>query len=276
MSRPRLATGHDSCAVAAHFPRLSLSAGLSLIYGEEGSSPHFFTENQEENNMELRLITEPGDREVFATRMSQARAFRNGGFRETEKSCIGKIHLQFGNTYALFDDDSPHPDQMIAGFIVHDQASFALSHSKPDFSQYRPEAVFEIGEMWSLAKGAGICAQYGAVILLGLMQAQAVVGYAIIKPWDLSGFYRDLVPVGEPIEWPYARTLDGGQIFCRAMVSEGEHLQRWIRRVWATGFQTRDQHRLVRFPANVGQEVVEIAVPELRMTTDAKNGAAAG
>src|ERR1700683_2579071 len=150
---------------------------------------HTFAKSQEENNMELRLITEPGDREVFASRMSQARAFRNGGFRETDKSCIGKIHLQFGNAYGLFDDDSPHPDQMIAGFIMHDQASFALSHSKPDFSHYRPEAVFEIGEMWSLAKGAGICAQYGAVILLGLMQAQAVVGYAIVKPWDLSGFY---------------------------------------------------------------------------------------
>ena len=71
--------------------------------------------------------------------------------------------------------------------------------------------------MWSLAKGAGICAQYGALILLGLMQAQAVVGYTIVKPWDLSGFYRDLIPTGDPIEWPYARTLDGGQIFCRAM-----------------------------------------------------------
>ena len=222
--------------------------------------------------MELRIITDGREREVFANRMTQARAFRNGGFRETEKSCIGGIHLQFGKAYGLFDEDSPHPDQMVAGFIMHDLASFALSYSKPDFSKYPPEAVFEIGEMWSLAKGAGICAQRGAVILLGLLQAQAVVGYAIVKPWDLTAFYRDLVPTGEPIEWPYARTLEGGQIFCRAMVSEGEHLRRWISQVWATGFVTRDEHRVVRFPANVGEPTSEVISVETRMPSESENG----
>src|SRR5579862_6905243 len=152
-------------------------------------SNEIFPKGEEVVNMLLRLVTEGREREIFATRMTQARAFRNGGFRETEKSCIGRIHLQFGKSYALFDDESDEPDRMIAGFIMHDQASFALSHAKPDFSHYRPESVFEIGEMWSLAKGAGLCAQYGCVILLGLMQAQAVVGYAIVKPWDLTHFY---------------------------------------------------------------------------------------
>ena len=222
--------------------------------------------------MELRVITEGREREVFTNRMTQARAFRNGGFRETDKSCIGKIHVQFGKAYALFDDDSAQPDQMIAGFIMHDRASFALSHSKPDFSQYPPEAVFEIGEMWSLAKGAGMCAQRGAVLLLGLLQAQAVVGYAIVKPWDLMAFYRELVPVGEPIEWPYARTLEGGKIFCRAMVSEGEHLRRWISQMWSTGFETRDDHRVVRFPANIGEITRDIASVDARLTTDSQNG----
>jgi hypothetical protein len=245
-----------------------------LIYGHERINSHFFSNGQEVDDMQLRLVTEGREREMFATRMTQARAFRNGGFRETDKSCIGRIHLQFGKSYALFDDESDQPDQMIAGFIMHDQASFALSHAKPDFSQYRPETVFEIGEMWSLAKGAGLCAQYGAVILLGLMQAQAVVGYAIVKPWDLSGFYRDLVPTGEPIEWPYAKTLEGGQIFCRAMVSEGEHLQRWIQRVWATGFETRDHHRIVCFPSDVGQESVEVTPATVTHSTgESENGA---
>ena len=54
--------------------------------------------------MELRIITDGHEREMFANRMTQARAFRNGGFRETNKSCIGSIHLQFGEAYALFDD----------------------------------------------------------------------------------------------------------------------------------------------------------------------------
>ncbi len=225
--------------------------------------------------MELRMITDGHEREMFANRMTQARAFRNGGFRETNKSCIGSIHLQFGEAYALFDDESSEPDKMIAGFIMHDQASFALSYSKPDFSHYPPEAVFEIGEMWSLAKGAGMCAQLGAVLLLGLKQAQAVVGYAIVKPWDLTGFYRDLVPVGEPIEWPYARTLEGGKIYCRAMVSEGEHLRNWISRVWSTGFETRDGHRAVRFPANIGETSDSVSIePQPQMTRESQNGAA--
>ncbi len=226
--------------------------------------------------MELRVITEANEREEFANRMTQARAFRNGGFRETGRSCISSIHLQFGTAYALFDEESREPDKMIAGFIMHDLASFALSYSKPDFSHYPPETVFEIGEMWSLAKGAGTCAQLGAVLLLGLLQAQAVVGYAIVKPWDLTAFYRDLVPTGEPIEWPYARTMEGGKIFCRAMVSEGEHLRRWISRVWSTGFETRDGHRAVRFPASIGETSHDTAdtVPmAAHMATGSENGA---
>ena len=224
--------------------------------------------------MELRLVTERHEREMFANRMTQARTFRNGGFRETAKSCIGDIHLQFGRAYALFDDESDEPDKMIAGFIMHDQASFALSHAKPDFSQYPPESVYEIGEMWSLAKGAGMCAQLGAVALLGLFQANAVVGYAIVKPWDLTGFYRDLVPTGDPIEWPYARTLEGGKIFCQAMVSQGEHLRRWVERVWSTGFETRDSHRIVRFPANIGQVEADIVPIQPRISRESENGTA--
>ncbi len=212
--------------------------------------------------MELRLLTMETERRVFTERMTQARAFRNGGFKETDRSCIGRIHIQFGRMYALFDDGGPHPDQMVAGFIMHDLGSFAQSYPKPDFSQYLPQYVFEIGEMWSLARGAGTLAQRGAVLLLGLLQAQAVVGYAIVKPWDLTMFYRDLVPVGEPIEWPYARTLEGGKIHCRAMVSEGEHLRQWINRMWATGFETHDNHRRVRFPDYIGElpETEEVIV----------------
>jgi len=136
---------------------------------------------------------------------------------------------------------------------MHDLGSFAQSYPRPDFRHYAPERVYEIGEMWALAKGAGTRAQRGAVLLLGLLQAQAVVGYAIVKPWDLTVFYRELVPTGKPMEWPYARTLDGGKIFCRAMVSEGDHLQRWVEKMWETGFETRDGHRLVRFPSYIGE-----------------------
>lgn len=190
---------------------------------------------------------------MFAERMEQARITRNGGFRETPRSSVGRIHLQFGQMYGLFDDVGPHPDQMIAGFILHDLASFAQSYPRPDFSHYSPERVYEAGELWSLAKRAGTLLQRGGMILLGLLRAEAVVGYAIVKPWDLTAFYKDLVPTGDPIDWPYAKTLDGGSIFCQAMVSEGEHLRRFVDRVWATGFQTYDNHRRIRFPEYVGE-----------------------
>ena len=48
--------------------------------------------------------------------------------------------------------------------------------------------------------------------------------YPIFKPWNLSGSYKNFVRAGEPIEWPYARTLDGGKIYVQAMVLEGEAL----------------------------------------------------
>jgi hypothetical protein len=201
--------------------------------------------------MELRLLTDGRDREAFVERMTQARATHNGGFRETADSCIAKIHMQFGRMYALYDDESAHPEQMAAGFIMHSLSSFAQSYPQPDFSRYTPDSVFEIGEMWSLARRGGNNAQRGAVILLGLLQAKAVVGYAIVKPWDLTMFYKDLVPTGDPIDWPYARTIEGGKIYCRAMVSEGDHLRNWVYRVWETGFETRDGHSRVRFPAEI-------------------------
>jgi hypothetical protein len=224
--------------------------------------------------VELRLLTTDAERRIFIDRMTHARAVKNGGFRETERSCVGRIHMEFGRMYALFDDAGPHPDQMIAGFIMHDLASFAQSYPKPDFSCYSPQYVFEFGELWSLARGAGTILQRAGVLLLGLLQAQAVVGYAIVKPWDLTMFYRDLVPVGEPIEWPYARTLDGGKIYCRAMVSEGDHLRAWVNKVWATGFETHDNHRRLRFPDYIGEvpQSEELIVAPTRQ--EETNGAA--
>ncbi len=204
--------------------------------------------------MELRLIVSESEKRTFAERMAQARTTRNGGFRETPCSNMGRIHLQFGQLYGLFDDAGPYPDQMIAGLIIHDLASFALSYPKPDFSHYQPERVFEVGELWSLAKGLGaFLLQRGGLILAGLRQAQAVVGYAIVEPWNLTRLYRGLVPVGEPIEWPYVTTLEGGKIFCQAMVAEGEHLRRYVEKAFAVGFETYDNHRRIRFPEYVGE-----------------------
>jgi len=60
------------------------------------------------------------------------------------------------------------------------------------------------------------------------------------------------------------------------MVSEGEHLHRWIQRMWATGFETRDNHRVVMFPASVGQEPVESIPLATHSGADHENGAISG
>ena len=225
--------------------------------------------------MELRQINAASERQVFEERMTQARVVRNGGFTETRRSCIGKIHVQFGKMYALFQETGAPAEQMVGGFIAHDIASFAQSYRLPDFSKYPPESVFEVGEVWALAKGAGKMVLRAIPILLGLLQAQAAVGYAIVKPWDLTVFYKDLVPTGDPIEWPYARTLDGEKIFCRAMVTEGDHLRNWVDTNWANGFVTRDRHEKIWFPESAGGEISEpVQAPILHIAppSDDSNG----
>lgn len=203
--------------------------------------------------MELRMLTTEAERRMFLERMTRARALANGGFSETPRSKVGEIHLQFASMLALFDDAGPDPEKMLAGCTMHSLATFPQSHPQPDFSYYAPEDVYEVGEMWSLTKHGGTLTLRGLIIMLGLLQAKCGLGYAIVKPWDLSIFYRELLPKGEAVEWPYARTLDGGKIHCRAMVSEGDHLRAFIERVWATGFETYDRHRRIRFPEYVGE-----------------------
>src|SRR5579863_8835478 len=55
--------------------------------------------------MELRQLVSDHDRQIFATCLAQARATRGVGFKETTRSVLGKAHIQYGNLYAIFDED---------------------------------------------------------------------------------------------------------------------------------------------------------------------------
>jgi hypothetical protein len=196
--------------------------------------------------MELRLLTTDTERRTFARRLSEVRIMRGAGFSETRRSVIGEVHLAFGNLYGLYDETEIMPE-MIGGFAMHDLAMFGQSYAKPDLTHLPPETVFECGELWAIAAGAGRLLRYGGAILGGLLQARALLVYPIFKPWNLSGGYKYFQRAGEPIEWPYVRTLEGGKIFVQAMVLEGESLRAAVAEAGQYGFEMCDGGKRLRF-----------------------------
>jgi hypothetical protein len=197
--------------------------------------------------MELRLLSTDAERRAFARRLVEARITRGAGFVETNRSLMGEVHVQFGRLYALFDEQGPAPSEMMAGFVAHDLATFSQSYPKPDLSHLPPERVLECGELWATTAGAARLARHAGWILAGLEQAEALLVYPIVKPWNLSCAYKQFARIGEPIEWPYARTVDGGKISVQPMVLQGEALNRTIEEASSHGYSVLDGERGIRF-----------------------------
>jgi hypothetical protein len=202
--------------------------------------------------MELRQLTTEIERRTFARRLSEVRMMRGAGFSETQRSLIGEVHLTFGKLYGLYDDSALIPE-MIGGFAIHNLDMFSQSYAKPDLTHLPPESVIEGGELWAIAAGAGPILRDAGVILGGILEAKALLVYPIVKPWNLSGGFKYYGRVGEPIEWPYARTLDGGKIFVQSMVLEGDALAAAIADVGQYGFEMLDGGRRLHFntPFNI-------------------------
>jgi hypothetical protein len=199
--------------------------------------------------MELRLLKTESERRAFARRLSEVRAMRGAGFGETERSVIGEVHVAFGKLYGLFDERGPAPGEIIGGFAMHDLAMFSQSYPKPDLTHLPPEQVFECGELWAVAAGAGRLLRHAGAIIADTLQARAMLVYPIFKPWNLSGSYKNFTRAGDPIEWPYARTLDGGRIYVQPMVSEGEALATGIAEAKRFGYELLEGEKGLRFEA---------------------------
>jgi hypothetical protein len=197
--------------------------------------------------MELRRLKTDLERRAFARRLSEVRAMRGAGFSETQRSVIGEVHVAFGNLYGLYDERDP--DEMIGGFAMHDLAMFSQSYPKPDLTHLPPEKVFECGELWAVAAGAGRLLRHAGAIVAGELDARALLVYPIFKPWNLSGGYKTFIRAGEPIEWPYARTLDGGKIYVQPMVLEGAALAAGIAEAKRYGYEVLEGQRGLRFEA---------------------------
>ena len=197
--------------------------------------------------MELRLLTSETERASFARRLREVRAMRGAGFAETARSMTGEVHLKFANLYGLFDDHTPAAG-MLGGFAMHDLAMFGQSFPRPDLTHLPPEKVFECGELWALAAGAAPILRHAGWILAGQLEAAALLLYPIFKPWNLSSAYdKGFERTGDPVEWPYARTLGGGKIWVQPMVSQGEALRNIIDMAQAYNFEVMDNGDRIRF-----------------------------
>jgi hypothetical protein len=199
--------------------------------------------------MELRLMKSEGERRIFAERMIEARRKRGAGFCETPRSLLGKIHLAFGQIYGLFENNGEPPERMMSGFRMHDLGTIPQSFPRPDMTQLPQHTVFECGELWSFSKGAGVLARRGAMIVAGLLGARAILVYPVVHPVDTTRSYLEtsFVKAGEPVEFSFGQTLDGGKLLIQPMVLEGEALETLMRKVFALGFETRENHTVIRF-----------------------------
>jgi len=108
--------------------------------------------------------------------------------------------------------------------------------------------VFECGELWAKRAGAAYLIRQALWILLGRLGAKAVLIYPIFKPWNLTLPYKPAFEcAGEPIIWPYARTLKGDNVLVQAMVCEGERLSQLIQDASQYGFEASKELDLIRF-----------------------------
>jgi hypothetical protein len=199
--------------------------------------------------MELRMLTTETDRDRFAHLLREVRAMRGSGFGETPRSLTGEVHLKFGNLYGLFDELKPQ-SPMLGGFAMHDLGMFGQSFPRPDLTHLSPEKVFECGELWAAAAGAAPILRHAGFILAGELTAEALLLYPIYKPWNLSSAYnRGFERMGDPVEWPYARTLSGEKILVQPMVSQGEALKGLVAEAQAHAFEVLDGGARIRFDA---------------------------
>ena len=190
--------------------------------------------------MQLRILKTQAERREFGNRMIRARAGKGLGFTETPRSVIGEVHLSYGEVCALYDEQGSNPEEMLAGFIIHDLATFPQSYPRPDLTYLPAESVYECGELWALAPGAARLVRHAGFILAGLRRARAILVYPMFKPRDLTSFYKTFSRVGAPICWPFMKTLDGGEVWGQAMVLEGLALEMTVNIATAISFESFD------------------------------------
>jgi hypothetical protein len=197
--------------------------------------------------MELRLLETDAERNIYRAGMLEARASKGGKFRETARSRVSEIQLTFARLYGIFDEGGS--ERLLGGFSIHCLNEFSQSFPVPNLSHLPPSGVYEAGQLWALSHEAALGLRKASMILLGLLQAQALLIYPLIVPRDISQFYKMFRRVGPPFELPFAETVTGDKVYMQAMLLEGDELRRQVELASRDGFETRRSHSLVRFAA---------------------------
>ena len=205
--------------------------------------------------MQLRQMISGSERQTFGQCLEKARATRGVGFRETARSRLGQIHLMFGDLYGLFENEDDPAERMAGGFIVHDLASIPQSHPKPDLSHLRPSSVIEGSELWSLSSGVFRMARRLAPVVAGIMRAEAVLVYPMVRPVDLTGLHRELnfVDACEPVIWPWVETLDGCEMWSQPLILQGAAMENYVRAGFELLFRSSNGAWSIPFDASIGQ-----------------------
>jgi hypothetical protein len=205
--------------------------------------------------MELRLITARSEREVFEEGLTQARTLKGRGFREKNSSRVAQVHLAFSELYGVYDENGPEPDQMLAGFAMHNMAQFGPTCMRPDLSHLPPENVYEIGELWSVVRGNGlslrsaralVTARAGCVLIPGLKGARALFIYAVSRREDMNTIYPEFEPFGPPVLASYVETLDGGAVYLQPLVLQRHALVEVFSRFCTLRFETNSDYSRMR------------------------------
>jgi len=185
------------------------------------------------------------ERDRFRASMVENRASKGGKFRETTRSRVSEIQLTFARLYGVFEEASPQ--DLLGGFSIHCLNEFSQSFPIPNLSHLSPSAVYEAGQLWASSHEGAQALRKGAMILLGLLQAQALLIYPLIIPRDVSTLYRVFKRVGPPFELPFAETLTREKVYMQAMLLEGDELRQQIELACRDGFETRGGHSIIRF-----------------------------
>ena len=196
--------------------------------------------------MELRLLTEM-ERATFRSGMLEARASKGGRFRETARSRVSEIQLAFARLYGIFDEADPN--HLLSGFSIHCLNEFSQSFPIPNLSHLPASGVYEAGQLWASSHESAQALRKGAMVLLGVFQAQALLIYPLVIPRDVSTLYRVFKRVGPPFELPFAETVTGEKVYMQAMLLEGDELRRQVELASCDGYETRSGHSVITFEA---------------------------
>jgi hypothetical protein len=177
--------------------------------------------------MELRLLTSEIERDVFLTRLDQARAQQSNSFRvNSQFRSINQQRLDCSRLYGLFQNDAAPAVEMIAGIAMHNLRSFPQSCAEPDLSHLAPETVVECSDHWSLSRGAGMLVWAGLAVPMRLLGIQAALAYLAAGEGACAhaGFYElmGFVHAGPVVPHPFVENARGEQLLVQPVIVQGE------------------------------------------------------